>query len=116
MNYVILALAIVFNATANIMMKVGITQVGKQTSLVKLAISAATHPTIIGGVSCFVVALGLYTFVLQKIDLSIAYPIMTSAGYVIVILASVLFLKEQLQMVQILGLALMITGVWLVAV
>jgi len=115
MDYLILGLAIVLNASANIMMKVGMVRLGKQPTVMALAIKAATSPIIIAGIFCFVGALALYMTVLQKMNLSIAYPIMTSVGYMIVILISWLFLKEQLQLIQVIGFFLIIGGVWLVA-
>ena len=50
-----------------------------------------------------------------KTDLSVAYPIMTSLGFVIVVLVSWLFLKETITLIQFTGLALIIAGVWMVA-
>jgi len=115
MDYVILGLAIILNAAANIMMKVGMVNIGKQPSMAKLGIKAATSPIIIGGIFCFVGALGLYMFILQKMNLSIAYPIMTSLGYMIVVFVSWFFLKEQLHSTQVIGFLLIIGGVWMVA-
>ena len=115
MDYVILGFAVILNATANILMKVGMVKLGKQQGLPTLALKAATSPIIILGIFCFVGALALYMFILQRMNLSIAYPIMTSLGYMIVILVSWLFLKENLHAVQVLGFVMMIGGVWLVA-
>jgi multidrug transporter EmrE-like cation transporter len=47
--------------------------------------------------------------------LSIAYPIMTTAGFAIVILASKIFFHEDLNLVQWIGIALLAAGIWLVA-
>ena len=48
-------------------------------------------------------------------NLSVAYPVNTSVGYILVILASFIFFKETLGIVQISGIVLIIAGVWMVA-
>jgi multidrug transporter EmrE-like cation transporter len=67
------------------------------------------------GIAFFSIALVSYSYVLSHIQLSIAYPIMTSLGFVIVIVTSLLYLNENLTMIQILGIFSIILGVWLVA-
>ncbi len=115
MSYVILVLAITFNAIANILMKVGMLKEKQSSSLVGFIINMSLNPILIGGIICFALGLAAYCYVLTKLNLSIAYPIMTSLGYVIVIIASWLFLKETITLVQIAGFAFIITGVWMVA-
>ncbi len=116
--YLILFLAITLNASANILLKIGMNRTGSFsfTNIKEIFTEVVLNPVIIGGVFCFVLALAAYTYVLSKINLSIAYPIMTSVGYMIVILASWLFLKENISGVQFAGFCLIIGGVWLVAV
>ena len=48
-------------------------------------------------------------------NLSIAYPLMTSIGFMIVILASWLFLNEIITPLQIVGFLFILSGVWMVA-
>ena len=116
--YIILFLAITLNASANIMLKIGMNRAGSFsfTDIPGIFTEVVLNPFIIGGVFCFVLALAAYTYVLSKINLSVAYPIMTSVGYMIVILASWLFLNENISGVQVIGFCLIIGGVWLVAV
>ncbi|MEW6536193.1 MAG: EamA family transporter [Candidatus Auribacterota bacterium] len=114
-NYLILSAAIVFNAIANVMIKVGMMKAGKADSLFGMMKNAAFNPAFIFGIFCFVVALGGYSFILSKLNLSIAYPIMTSVGYMLVIFISWLFLKETILWYQVIGFLMIIGGVWLVA-
>ena len=115
MTYVIFAIAIVLNAIANILMKVGALKPKEATQITKFFLNMILNPLIISGVVCFALGLAAYNYVLIKTDLSVAYPIMTSVGYVIVILASWLFLKETITLIQLTGIALIIAGVWMVA-
>jgi multidrug transporter EmrE-like cation transporter len=52
----------------------------------------------------------MWIFVLKKLELSIAYP-MVSLGYVFVMLLSFYFLQEQLYLTKILGTGLIVSGV-----
>jgi len=56
-----------------------------------------------------------YGYVLSKMNLSIAYPLMTSIGFLIVTLVSWVFLKETITLIQIGGFILILLGVWMVA-
>lgn len=116
MKWAILILAIVLNGFANIFIKAGMGGVGgKQDSLILLLKYKLLSLPILSGMACFVLALGAYSYVLSKFNLSIAYPIMTSLSFVIVILASWLVFKESITPVQVAGFILILSGVWLVA-
>lgn len=81
----------------------------------RMIIEVITTPAIVGGILSFVLALVAYGYVLTKMNLSIAYPIMTSMGFMIVILASWLFLKESITLIQAVRFLLILSGVWMVA-
>jgi multidrug transporter EmrE-like cation transporter len=115
MSYVILILAITFNAVANILMKIGMLREKPVSGFAGFMLGMIMNPALIAGVVCFAIGLAAYCFVLTKLNLSVAYPIMTSVGYVIVIIASWLFLKETITAIQIAGFSLIIAGVWMVA-
>jgi multidrug transporter EmrE-like cation transporter len=98
-------------------MKVGMNKVGglNMGSLPGWLISMISNPFVFSGLFCFGLALVAYNYVLSQLNLSIAYPIMTSVGYCIVIVASWLFLKEKIVPLQVFGFVLIIAGVWMVA-
>lgn len=114
-TYVILGLAILFNAMANILMKMGMLRVDNNLNIFSMASKSISQPAIPLGIISFVLALVCYLYVLSKLNLSIAYPIMTSLGFLIVILASWTFLKESITAIQIVGFVFIILGVWLTA-
>ena len=114
-TYVVLSLAIVLNALANILMKVAMLKQEKTTDIMTMVTQSLTNPVLFLGLVSFGLALVAYCFVLAKINLSIAYPLMTSLGFLIVILASWLFLGENITRIQIVGFTCIIAGVWMVA-
>jgi multidrug transporter EmrE-like cation transporter len=115
-QYIALIIALLANAFANILIKSGMKNkeivLSDPLSAVKQII---TNPLVLAGVGLFAVNILAYSYVLSKIQLSVAYPIMTSIGFLIVVGFSVLALKEQVSAVQIIGIVMIATGVVLVA-
>lgn len=115
--YWLLALAILFNALANIVVKwamQGETQIFAHGVVAALRSLAANYG-VWAGVALFALAFVLYSMVLTRVNLSVAYPVMTSLGLVIISLVSVFVFREVLTFVQIGGIVLIIAGVWLVS-
>ena len=117
MVYLILAIAIILNAFANILIKIGMNKIGvfESFNAFHLILAMFKSVYVLIGIISFAFALVSYSYVLNKINLSIAYPLMTSIGFILVVSFSIFFLSEKLVPLQILGLFLILTGVWLVA-
>ena len=113
--YIVLSFAIILNALANILMKVAMRKQDTTTGVISMGTQALTNPTLFLGMLSFALALAGYCYVLSKLNLSIAYPLMTSVGFLIVILVSWLFLGETITKIQIVGFICIIAGVWMVA-
>ncbi len=115
--YLVLTVAIVANSAANILIKIGMNKVGgvEIASLNDIWQKFLMNYVVWLGIICFGIALLSYSFVLSHIQLSIAYPIMTSVGFILVIVVSLLYLNETLSLIQIIGIVLILFGVWLVA-
>ena len=113
--YILLAVAVLFNGVANVLMKIGMKDAPAAAG-VGGAIKHYLHSwPVMLGLALFALNVIAYTQALSKIPLSIAYPIMVSLTGVIVIVGSLLFFKEIIGGVQWLGFALIIAGVICVA-
>jgi multidrug transporter EmrE-like cation transporter len=55
-----------------------------------------------------------YTVALSKLELSKAYPVSSAVAIVLIVLTSFLFFKESLDPLKVIGLALLISGIFLV--
>lgn len=71
---------------------------------------AFTSPFVLGGLAFYVVSLLIWLVVLSKVDLSLAYPLI-SLSYVFVILVSWLFLGESINLLRILAVVFIMIGV-----
>lgn len=116
MTYLLLFLALTSNAVANILMKLGSEQFSQGLKLFfqKPSVFFSNAP-FFGGLVFFGVALLLYTQVLARMSLSVAYPIMTSLGFAIVVGYSVMVLDEHLMWWQWMGLVCILLGVVLLS-
>lgn len=96
-------------------MKLGAQRIGTASLTITGLKAFITNPFIWGGLISFGLALLFYTYVLTKMNLSVAYPIMTALGFLIVVTFSAFYLHETIQLPQIIGLVLIVGGLYLIA-
>jgi len=109
--YIILAVTIILNSIANILIKVAMNHADKTKGLMGQCILS---PYFIGGVLTFTVALATYSYVLLKMKLSVAYPVIVSSCFLIVLASSWFYLKESITLMQLVVVLLIASGIWLV--
>ncbi|WP_437680035.1 DMT family transporter [Sorangium sp. So ce131] len=116
-GYLFLIIALVFNATANILMKLASRRVTSMEgmSLVQKGLALATNYHLVLGLVLFASNILFYVLALKRINLSIAYPIMTSGGFLIISVFSVYYLREPLTTMQIGGIVMIAAGIALLA-
>ena len=118
MTLVLLMAAVVaLNVCGHVFLKMGMNQVGEigSRSIVDFALSAAGNPFVLLGLAGYVSSVTGYIIVLSKTNLSVAYPILMSTGYALVVLVSFVFLKEPFGTVKWAGLSLILVGVVLIS-
>lgn len=68
------------------------------------------NPWFVAGMSCYVISIGLWMAVLGKVEVSLAYPLL-SIGYIITAVIGYFFLNEDVNMMRLTGLVLICTGI-----
>lgn len=119
MTLIILIVFVVgLNVCGHVCLKVGMNQVGDlgNRSILEFAISSISNKFVLMGLAGYVSSVAGYVVVLSKTQLSIAYPILMSSGYALVVLVSFLFLKEPFGAIKWLGIALIFFGVLLIGI
>lgn len=118
MTIVLVLASIVLSAVAQVVLKFGMTTgqvraaiAGKDVHQTILAI--ATSPHILIGMTAFGLSALLWLFVLSRIPLSTAYPMM-ALGIVLTVLAGRFLLLEPISASKALGVGLIVVGVVLV--
>jgi multidrug transporter EmrE-like cation transporter len=108
---------VLLNAAAQLLLKSGANSVGPIAlggqSLPALR-ALAVSPPIIAGLACYVVSVCVWVIALSRVEVSIAYP-MLSIGYVVNALAASLLFGEALTPMKLAGIAVIIGGVFLLA-
>lgn len=107
--YILALISIIFGSAGQFLLKLAAGQIQTGESILKLGISLLNF-RLIGAVAFFATSMLMWVFVLRKMELSIAYP-MVSLGYVFVMLLSYFFLQEQLSLPKLLGTGLIVAGV-----
>ena len=113
MKWIVLIAAIGTNVLASILLKIAVVQIRKLevTSPVSYVLNLNVWLGIVAyGLSFifYIVALGLF-------PLNVAHPVITSAALVSIAIASVLIFKESFDWVFVVGIALVICGIVLLA-
>jgi len=116
-SLLLIGLSVVLGAIGQVLLKVGARTLRPELSVPgvgKLVLQVFQTPALLLGLICFGSSFLLWLVVLSRVELSYAYP-MVSLGYLIVVLASWLVLKEDLNALRLAGLLLICLGVSLVA-
>ena len=106
------------NAGAQLLLKAGTNSVGafeySAANIVPIGWKLATEPHIIGGLGCYVISVVVWIMALSRVEVSIAYPLL-SVGYVVNAIAAYYLFGEAVTPMRLTGIAIIIVGVWVVA-
>ncbi len=105
-TWIALAIGVVLNAAANVLVKAGVRDVSRP-----LLDRVLHDPWYILGMTSFGLALVAYSYALTRIPLTVGYPIMTGVGMGIVAVASWWWFGESLGMVKLIGMGFVLIGV-----
>ncbi|MBW2526344.1 MAG: EamA family transporter [Deltaproteobacteria bacterium] len=118
-----LGVALVLNACANLMIRFGMRALdlelagaglldGGLMGLIRLLLK---HWIVLLGICCFAANVVFYAYALQKLQISVAYPIMVTGGFAIIVVVAGIMLRERLSLLQWVGVGAILIGVVLVA-
>ncbi len=117
-SFSLLMLGVFLNALAQLLLKAGTNAVGHfefdAGNIVPVGMKLAFEPHIMGGVACYVVSLVVWIMALSRVEVSIAYP-MLSIGYVLNAVAAWYLFGEAVSMTRLAGIGIIIVGVYVVA-
>ena len=109
---------VTLNAAAQLLLKAGarmLPGVPLQMSNAGLVLERALmNGPILAGLACYVISVAFWILALTRVDVSVAYP-MLSIGYVINAVAAAALFAEQLTTQRVAGIGIIVLGCWLVA-
>ncbi len=109
---------VMLNAGAQLLLKAGVNAVGHfeftRANILPIGFKLATQVPIIGGLACYVVSVGVWIVGLSRVEVSVAYP-MLSLGYAVNAFAAWYLFGEVLSMQKLVGIAIILVGVVVLA-
>lgn len=109
---------VLLNAAAQLLLKAGTNAVGPfefaATNALPVGMKLAIEPHILGGIACYVVSVVVWILALSRVEVSIAYP-MLSIGYVVNAVAAYYLFGEAVSPMRLVGIGVIILGVFIVA-
>ena len=117
LNYIVLFFSLVFAVSGQMLLKRGALTLGEiaksPRGIIDIGLSVFKNLNIFGSLVMFGIAFVLWTWVLSKMQLNIAYPIAVAVQLILLGLGSWFLLKETLSVIQIAGIFIIIFGIFL---
>jgi multidrug transporter EmrE-like cation transporter len=114
----LLLAAIALGTCGQLLLKAGTNTVGAFAftldNALPVGMKLALEPRILGGAGCYAVSLVVWIMALSRVEVSVAYP-MLSIGFALNALLAWWLLGESVTPARMLGIGVIIVGVWVVA-
>ena len=109
---------VLLNTTAQLLLKAGMSQIGhfefSAANIIPIGFKVIANLPIVGGLFLYVMSVVVWLLVLSRVQVSFAYP-MLSIGYIVNAIAAYYLFGEPLTSMRMLGIFIIIAGVYLVA-
>lgn len=117
-EFTLILAGVLLNACAQLLLKAGVRQIGQFDFVLAnswpVLLRVAGNLPIIGGLACYVVSVAVWILALSRVEVSIAYP-MLSIGYVINAALAWWLFGEAVGMQRLAGIGVIVIGVIIVA-
>ena len=118
LSFNLVLLGVLLNAAAQLLLKAGTNAIGHFTfsteNILPIGMKIASEPHILGGLVCYVVSVVVWIMALSRVEVSIAYP-MLSIGYLVNAIAAWYLFGEAVTLMRMTGIGIIIVGVYIVA-
>jgi multidrug transporter EmrE-like cation transporter len=117
-TFALILTGVLLNAAAQLLLKAGTNTLGvislSRDQAFATGVAVATNPHIAAGLVCYVISVAVWIAALSRVEVSVAYPLL-SIGYVVNALAAWYLFGEAVTLQRWLGIGFILVGVWLVA-
>ena len=117
-SFALVLTGVLLNAAAQLLLKAGTNRLGVVTfnleNILPMAWQVGTQPHVFAGLACYVVSVGVWIMALSRVEVSVAYP-MLSIGYVVNALAAWWLFGEAVSLTRLAGIGIIVVGVYIVA-
>jgi multidrug transporter EmrE-like cation transporter len=117
-TFFVVLVGVLLNAAAQLLLKAGVQPLGAigagTGTLLRGLARAMVQGPVIAGLACYVLSVALWLVALSRVDVSLAYP-MLSLGYVVNAIAAWALFGEAVGVVRFGGIGLILLGVLVVS-
>ena len=117
-TFFFLLTGVLLNAGAQLLLKAGVKPLGalsiEASTLLATGARVLTQWPILAGLACYVISVGVWLVALSRVEVSLAYP-MLSLGYVVNAVAAYWLFGEALGPMRCAGIAIILVGVFVIA-
>ncbi|MBX9813031.1 MAG: EamA family transporter [Burkholderiales bacterium] len=114
----LILVGVLLGATGQLFLKAGTNRVGRfafrRDNILPIGWKLATEPRIVAGLVCYVIGVAVWIVALSRVEVSIAYP-MVSMGYVVNAVAAWYLFGEAVTRSRLVGIGIIAIGVYIVA-
>ena len=115
-NMLIIVISVLLNAFAQLFIRKGMLLIGSQTlniqNIVSLCFKVLTNIFLLSGMTCYAISILLWMVVLSRVNVSVAYPLL-SIGYIVTAIMAYFLFGETLTLQKVAGIIVICIGVWL---
>lgn len=114
----LILLCVVLNTAAQLLLKLGMQSIGhfefSWDNLAPISFKLVKNPYLFAGLFLYIFSFLAWLMTLSRVDVSYAYPF-TALGYILTTLGGYYLFQENINLVRVLGIIVIIIGVYLVA-
>ena len=114
----LILVGVFLGAAGQLFLKAGTNRVGKfafrRDNILPIGWKLATEPRIVAGLVCYVIGVAVWIVALSRVEVSVAYP-MVSMGYVVNAVAAWYLFGEAVTRSRLVGIGIIAIGVYIVA-
>jgi multidrug transporter EmrE-like cation transporter len=118
MTFALVLAGVLLNAAAQLALKATVRDTGaielSAAAALPTAMRLSAEPWLWFGLTCYVISVVVWILALSRVDVSIAYP-MLSLGYIVNALAAWAWLGEAMNPAKVVGIGIIILGVFVLA-
>jgi multidrug transporter EmrE-like cation transporter len=118
LSFALVLFGVLLNAAAQLLLKAGTNSIGhfqfSAANAVPIGLKVATEPHILGGLVCYAISVVVWILALSRVEVSIAYP-MLSIGYIVNAAAAYFLFGEAVSVQRMFGIGIIVVGVYVVA-
>ena len=115
-NMLIIVISVLLNAFAQLFIRKGMLLIGSLTlniqNIVSLCFKVLTNIFLLSGMTCYAISILLWMVVLSRVNVSVAYPLL-SIGYIVTAIMAYFLFGETLTLQKVAGIIVICLGVWL---